>query len=945
MVLAVSSTMPDARPACAPPARWWRAALVEPERSATRETPEWARTIEHAAANAVPPGPPTALWDADSWTEAFALVLAPLRDLAVERLSEAMTAFPPGLVDRAAVRGHFASTLSRRLVGQATPVLVHELSRRRDAGELAGADGRERFADFVRRQSAPDRLVELMTAYPVLAALLARECARAVDVLIELLTRFVGDHDRLTETLLGDVRPGPVVAVLADRADPHGGGRRTSVVELADGARVVYKPRGVRAHQRLDVFVELLNRFLPGLGLGTPGFLDRGEYGWTAFVSVAPLADRLAAETFHRRFGALLALMHLVRATDLHYDNLIAAGDQPLLVDVETLFHPELSGSVGPDPAGAALARSVARTAMLPAAAGRHGLTDVSAVGGDDGHEMAVDHVCWLDAGTDRMRAGRRPGRLRGAVNRPVLAGRPVDAADHAPAVLAGFRDGYRAISRHRAEFARALRDSAGLETRVVVRPTRQYTALLAGAVRPELLRDASDHLAALRPADAATLPFAGLVEHELADLLAGDVPLFTARPAATDVWTDRGVRVAGALPRPALDDALLGLAAMDEIEQRGQEWVVEAALASRRPVTGHPGRTAESAAVGGTAASADQLLAAACSIGDRLVSATIGRGRTNWLGLESVETSWLVLPMGAGLAHGYTGVALFLAQLSALSGVSRYLDVARRSLAAVPELLSGLGTRPDLVAAVGAGGLHGFGGISYALARMATLLCDDEVAGWSRTAVGLAAQAAELDETPGWADGLAGCAAAMAAVHVEVGCARAGELAEECVTRLGTGQPPAAPGFADGAAGVRYAVAIVTGDRPSGPLSAGDGPGWCRGSAGAALGSADLSPDRMIDTVLGPTALSDLTLCHGELGRTDVLAALGPPTAVAAALRQRAGLVLDILRRRGPRCATPDEVRTPGFLTGLAGIGYGLLRLGHPERVPSALLLAPAST
>jgi lantibiotic modifying enzyme len=32
--------------------------------------------------------------------------------------------------------------------------------------------------------------------------------------------------------------------------------------------------------------------------------------------------------------------------------------------------------------------------------------------------------------------------------------------------------------------------------------------------------------------------------------------------------------------------------------------------------------------------------------------------------------------------------------------------------------------------------------------------------------------------------------------------------------------------------------------------------------------------------------------------------------------------------------------VDTPGFLTGLAGIGYGLLRLALPDRVPSALLL-----
>jgi lantibiotic modifying enzyme len=34
--------------------------------------------------------------------------------------------------------------------------------------------------------------------------------------------------------------------------------------------------------------------------------------------------------------------------------------------------------------------------------------------------------------------------------------------------------------------------------------------------------------------------------------------------------------------------------------------------------------------------------------------------------------------------------------------------------------------------------------------------------------------------------------------------------------------------------------------------------------------------------------------------------------------------------------------VETPGLMTGVAGIGYGLLRLAAPLRVPSVLALAP---
>jgi lantibiotic modifying enzyme len=34
--------------------------------------------------------------------------------------------------------------------------------------------------------------------------------------------------------------------------------------------------------------------------------------------------------------------------------------------------------------------------------------------------------------------------------------------------------------------------------------------------------------------------------------------------------------------------------------------------------------------------------------------------------------------------------------------------------------------------------------------------------------------------------------------------------------------------------------------------------------------------------------------------------------------------------------------IDSPGLMNGLAGIGYALLRLAEPERVPSVLTLAP---
>jgi Domain of unknown function (DUF4135) len=118
------------------------------------------------------------------------------------------------------------------------------------------------------------------------------------------------------------------------------------------------------------------------------------------------------------------------------------------------------------------------------------------------------------------------------------------------------------------------------------------------------------------------------------------------------------------------------------------------------------------------------------------------GQARVNWLGLQPVDgTPWVVLPIGAGLADGYLGVALFLAQLARLSGVSRYADVARRAVSPLPGLLSVLDGRPDLLATVGCGAAEGVAGISYALARMSTLLDDPALGEWADAAAHLTAR------------------------------------------------------------------------------------------------------------------------------------------------------------------------------------------------------------
>ncbi|MGH3158992.1 MAG: lanthionine synthetase LanC family protein, partial [Streptosporangiaceae bacterium] len=171
-------------------------------------------------------------------------------------------------------------------------------------------------------------------------------------------------------------------------------------------------------------------------------------------------------------------------------------------------------------------------------------------------------------------------------------------------------------------------------------------------------------------------------------------------------------------------------------------------------------------------------------------------------------------------------------------------------------------------------------------------------------------------------------------------------------------------PGFATGPAGIGWALArfAATVAEPRYRLAGQRAvrydawrytasSGWCRGAAGLLVARGCLDDeglDRAVEIFAGRPVPRDLSLCHGELGSVEslgVLAAAGGPAVAPRAWRHRTGLVLSVVKQHARFCGTPGGADTPGLLDGLAGIGYGLLRLGFAERVPSVLFVEPTPT
>ncbi len=392
----------------------------------------------------------------------------------------------------AGVRGHL-----ERIV---TPTLALELNIARLRDRLHGDTPEERFDYYAKMLARREYVEELAAEYPMLFQLAEDRLALWVAVSIELIGRIAADWQDIVETFFRGESPGALDSLRFPQRSTKRGGRAVILLSFSSGARLVYKPRSLAVEAR---FQELLD------WLGDSGFqpafqrvklLDRDSHGWMEWIDPEGCASAAEIQRFYRRQGAYLALFYALEATDLHMSNVIAAGEHPALIDLETLFHPR---DAVPDwPALDLLLDdtayySVMRSGLLPepetAEAGEPDRLDLSGLAGAGGQRTPYEVPMWRNLGTDAMRLERERKIIGGGKNRPSLDGKAVDALDFLDALESGFTDTYRLLAERRAELLAnnsPLARFAGAEVRVLPRSGRRYGSILENSYHPDLMRD-----------------------------------------------------------------------------------------------------------------------------------------------------------------------------------------------------------------------------------------------------------------------------------------------------------------------------------------------------------------------------------------------------------------------------------------------------------------------
>lgn len=902
------------------------------------------------------------------------------------------------------------SSLPSRVLPVVTPTLALELNLQRIQGGLAGETSEERFQSFCELLCDATVARSLLQEYPVLARCIVETLGSWVDFTLEFFEHLSMDWKDLDRVFAQSGDPGRLARVRWHKGDSHRGGRHVVGVETTTGLGFVYKPRGLA----VDLYFQKLLRWLNQLGILRPlptlRILDRQSYGWVEFIEYRACKSKTEICRFYERQGAYLALLHVLEATDIHFENTIACGENPYLVDLETLFHPRFDPNLAVrDPARAMLHSSVLRVGLLPhrsfETAVEEGV-DFSGIGGGAGQTLPFAVPTWQSVATDEMHLRENRGTTRASQNLPTLEGESVDVAEYADSLVAGFTAMYNLLREHRDALLAddgPLTSFGNAETRVVFRPTVVYFSLRQASYHPDMLRDAMDRdtlFASLWHSTKHDPRLARIVKGEIEQLRVGDIPLFLSRPVSSTLWTSSGECLGEFVNEPPMSRVKRKLNELGDTDLKRQLWVVRASLTA---VAGkdHP-RRARQRVTAKQRVDRTLLLEEACRIGAHLEQRALlgGAGSVSWIDIfRNPKQHWSLGAPGIGLYDGLPGIAMFCAYLATETGQPRFDILARGAL----ETLCGhLSDRRDSAAM---GAFDGLGGVVYLLTHLGSLWNEDALLQQATDVACTVVEQVARDQTFDVIGGSAGCLVSLLGLYK---VAPSEELARGLVS-LGdhlleraapqargvawcTPIPAKAPltGFGHGASGIAWSLlelSRITGrrdyqdtamkafayERHCYSASERNWPdfrtlrdrkepafvrGWCHGSPGIVLARlraiqyADC-PELRTDIAAGMETIDEAfewghCLCHGDLGNLEVL--LQASQILRAQVwhekfEYRLARTLESGRCNGWLLDSPAGLESLGLMTGLAGIGLGLLRAASPSRVPSVLLLSSPAT
>lgn len=444
------------------------------------------------------------------------------------------------------------------LMSKCQGVIIEDLHSFKKDNILSGITPNERYRDYIlRRFCNKEKLIEFFMDYPAFTRLIFDRTEFFIRNYKELILHFNEDIKSIKQTfnLKEDVLR--LNDIETNSGDSHGGGKSVSIVTL-NNLKLVYKPKNLLVAKKLREIQLNINKLRNTNLFYVVKGIYRENYTIEEVVNWTECTNELEVKNYYRNFGELIAFAQIFKGNDLHYENIIAIGEHPVVVDLETFFQGQDTKKWG----GSAyyqtlkyLNQSVLFSGLLPnkhmhGDGSRLSGIELSALSGDM-QEISQRAEQIKNIETDEMKIEPTAYTVEGKANIPKLKGEKISYWNYREDVISGIQSFYKFILEKKPEMLNLIKDIFGKESvfvRNVLKGTQNYSDYLRYSTHPSCMKDMVEREKVLENLWAVSYYNLQIVKHEVQELIQGDVPLFISNIHEKNLYTTDGIKIENAL-------------------------------------------------------------------------------------------------------------------------------------------------------------------------------------------------------------------------------------------------------------------------------------------------------------------------------------------------------------------------------------------------------------
>lgn len=836
--------------------------------------------------------------------------------------------------------------------------------------KFVGDNSQERFQFYMKeRFGTADKIECFFEEYTVLARMLATRIVFHLNNLRFFIDSIVEKKNELHEKF--GVNSFEIRFLSMGAGDSHSHGKSVLLFEIGQ-KKFAYKYKNLEVGEKFNQFVFRLKKYDPDLDFKVVRRIVGADYTIEECIEHEACNTMDEIRDFYYKFGEYIAIGYILCANDLHFENIIAAGKYPVIIDIETIIQ-----NINPiDGEASAIKKvmyssneTVLGTGLLPTGNLSDPKKTVRMSALDNGKQTLPFKVLKPTKElSDEMRYEYQEHQIDGAQNIPILNGEEVGYKEYEEEIINGMIHLLHIFYTNKQSIERDIKELfSNVIVRNVIKATQKYADMLEYGYHPSCTKDFVEREKLFE--NIWGYPYRNLeaVPYEISDLLVNDIPIFFNNTSSKDLIASSGEIIKNYYPITAIERIVQRIDALNlEIIEKQKNILVLA--------LGMYDGSSENFEIK-PVERGEKLISLAENIGDYILSKAVrGRdGTVSWADIITRDyTDWSYANLPINLYDGFSGLYLFFLQLSEITGKNKYKDI----LKILDKMLLKEGNPNIQSLNVYEGRLS----CLYPLYQKLKITGENVYLGQVNYLFNSIDQSKEINTKEDWLTGKAGYLKVLINLYRHTKDSKILRRAEKCAKSIEIDNIHST-GFAHGYAGIAYALSelyLITHNdeykrkfdeciRKENKLVNNSGTWldlretndnnqvWCHGAAGIGLarlrmlhnGYADSdvlreNVNRAVSLVVNQELQNDC-LCHGTTGTADFLYEVCKSDFVdkeyKALARAKLEQMLEKFFNYNYVVRGMKEMPNLGLMVGLSGIGYEFLRFCSMD-VPNVLLL-----